>query len=343
MPMQAAFCPGSGRLELREVPAPRPAAGEVVLRVRACGICGSDLHWFTGGSRPPSVCPGHEIAGEVVACGAAVAGVAVGERVTAEPMATCGACRWCRAGMPQLCRTLQVAGMHRPGGLAELVALPAAMLYPLPAELDWAVAALSEPTAVAVHATRLAGVGAGQRVLILGAGAIGLLAVVAARAAGAADVWITARHPHQAAAARRLGATRVFATTAAADDERRALARDHDVDAVLETVGGVAETLADAVHCVRPGGTVILLGVFTAPPSLPATTLLMKEVRLIGSMMYDRSGPRADFATAIDLLVAHRDAIAPLVTHRVALAGVQQAFETAADKRSGAIKVSVLV
>ena len=90
------------------------------------------------------------------------------------------------------------------------------------------MAALSEPTAVAVHATRLAAVGADQRVLILGAGAIGLLAVVAARAAGAADVWITARHPHQAAAARRLGATRVFATTADADDERRALARDHE-------------------------------------------------------------------------------------------------------------------
>jgi L-iditol 2-dehydrogenase len=242
---------------LREVPAPRPAAGEVVLRVRACGICGSDLHWFTGGSRPPSVCPGHEIAGEVVACGAAVADVAVGERVTPKPMATCGACRWCSAGTPQLCRTLQVAGMHRPGGLAELVALPAAMLYPLPRPSSTDRGRLSEPTAVAVHATRLAGVGAGQRRADSRRRRIGLLAVVAARAAGAADVWITARHPHQAAAARRLGATRVFATTADADDERRALARDHDVDAVLETVGGVAETLADAVHCVRPGGTVI--------------------------------------------------------------------------------------
>jgi 2-desacetyl-2-hydroxyethyl bacteriochlorophyllide A dehydrogenase len=340
--MQAAFSSGSRRLTVRSVPEPAPAADEVVLCVRACGICGSDLHWFAGGAPPPAVCPGHEIAGEVVGCGAAVTAVAAGMRVTAEPMATCGACRWCRAGTPQLCRGLRIAGMHRPGGFAELVALPAAMLHPLPADLDWAVAALSEPMAVAVHATRLAGIGAGQRVLVLGAGAIGLLAVVAARAAGAADVWVTARHPHQQSAARRLGATRVFGTDARAGADRRALARDHDIDAVLETVGGVADTLADAVHCVRPGGTVIVLGVFTAPPPLPATSLLVKEVRLIGSMMYDRSGPRPDFATATDLLVAHRDAVAPLVTHRYALADVQQAFETAADKHTGAIKVSVL-
>ena len=312
-----------------------------MLRVRACGICGSDLHWFTGGARPPAVCPGHEIAGEVVGLGSAVTGVALGARVTAEPMATCGHCRWCRAGTPQLCRQLRVAGMHRPGGFAELIALPAAMLYPLPPALDWPLAALSEPMAVAVHATRLAALGAGQRVLILGAGAIGLLAVVAARAVGA-EVWITARHPHQAAAAQRLGATRVFATDATGADERRALTTAHDVDAVLETVGGTADTLADAVHAVRPGGTVILLGVFTAPPPLPATTLLMKEVRLIGSMMYDRTAPRPDFATAIDLLATRRTDLAPLVTHQFALTDIQHAFDTAADKRSGAIKVSVL-
>lgn len=340
--MQAAFCPAPGRLELRDVAPPDPVAGEVVLRVCACGICGSDLHWFTGGSRPPAVCPGHEIAGEVVACGAGVTGIVEGARVTAEPMATCGRCRWCRAGTPQLCRRLRVAGMHRPGGFAERIALPAAMLHPLPAELDWPIAALSEPMAVAVHAARLAAIGAGQRVLILGAGAIGLLCVVAARAAGAAEVWITARHPHQAAAAQRLGATRVFATDAAADEARRALSREQDVDAVLETVGGVADTLADALHCVRPGGTVVMLGVFTAPPPLPATTLLMKEVRLVGSVMYDRAAPRSDFAAAIDLLAAGRDAIAPLVTHQFSLTDVQPAFETAADKRSGAIKVSVL-
>jgi 2-desacetyl-2-hydroxyethyl bacteriochlorophyllide A dehydrogenase len=339
--MQAAFCPAPGRLELRHVAPPDPAAGEVVLRVRACGICGSDLHWFAGGARPPAVCPGHELAGEVVACGAGVSAAAAGARVTAEPMATCGRCRWCRGGQMQLCRQLAIAGMHRPGGFAEHIALPAAMLHPLPDALDWPLAAMSEPTAVAVHAVRLAAIGAGQRVLILGAGAIGILAVAAARAAGA-EVWITARHAHQAAAAQRLGAARVFATDAAATAERQALCEAQDVDAVLETVGGVADTLGDAVRCVRPGGTVVMLGVFTAPPPLPATRLLMKEVRLVGAMMYDRTGPRSDFATAIALLAARCAELAPLVTHTFPLAAIQDAFATAADKRSGAIKVSVL-
>ena len=124
--------------------------------------------------------------------------------------------------------------------------------------------------------------------------------------------------------------------------QRLPLRRGIGVGTVLETVGGVADTLTDAVRCVRPGGTVVMLGVFTAPPPLPATRLLMKEVRLVGSMMYDRTGPRSDFATAIDLLQAQRAAVAPLVTHTYPLAAVQEAFATAADKRSGAVKVSVL-
>jgi 2-desacetyl-2-hydroxyethyl bacteriochlorophyllide A dehydrogenase len=339
--MRAAFCPSARRVELREVAAPAPGPGEAIIRVRACGICGSDLHWFSGQAQPPRVCPGHEMAGEVAALGAGVTAVREGQRVAVEPMVVCGVCRYCRAATPQLCVHLRIHGIHLAGGLAERVTVPASALFAVPDGLDWSLAALAEPLAVGVHAVRLAGIEAGQRVLVLGAGSVGLLAVLAARAAGAAEVWITARYPHQADMARQLGATRVFATTPAADAERAGLAGEQAVDAVIETVGGTADTIADALRCVRPAGIVVVLGVFTASPPLPATTLVIKEARLVGSMMYDRRGARVDFAAAIDLLAAAPERVAPLVTHRVALADVQQAFELAADKQSGAIKVTV--
>lgn len=339
--MRAAFCSAARVIELRDVPSPEPAAGDVVVRLRACGICGSDLHWFSGHARPPRVCPGHEMAGEIAALGRQVEGWHEGDRVAIEPMRVCGVCRYCRAQTPQLCVSLRIFGMHIDGGFAEEIAVPATALFAVPAQLDWPVAALAEPLAVAVHAARLAAIAAGHCVLVLGAGAIGLLSVLAARAAGASEVWIAARYAHQAAQARGLGATRVFETTAGADAERAALAAERGVDVVIETVGGDADTLADAVRCVRPAGTVAVLGVFNASPALPATTLLVKEARLVGSMMYDRRGTRVDFATAIDMLAAAAPRVAPLITQRFALTDVQRAFETAADKRSGAVKVCI--
>lgn len=338
--MRAAFCPGPGRVAVRDAPEPRPRDDEVVLQVRACGLCGSDLHWFTGAVAPPRVCPGHEMAGEIAALGAGVTGLRLGDRVTVEPLAVCGGCPECRGGRPQLCARRRILGLQRDGGLAERVAVPARAVFPVPAQMDWATAALAEPLAVGVHAVRLAAVAPGQRVLILGAGAVGLLAVLAARAAGA-EVWVSARHPHQAALAARLGAARVLAATPAAEAERAALAAAEPVDVVLETVGGTATTLAEAVASVRPGGTVVVLGVFTAAPSLPALAVLTKEVRLLGSMMYDRRGTPVDFAAAIALLAADAQAAGALVTHRLPLDAVQRAFDVAADRRAGAVKVAV--
>jgi L-iditol 2-dehydrogenase len=339
--MRAAFCPSAGIVELRDVPQPEPGAGEVVVRVRACGVCGSDLHWYLGALPAPRVCPGHEIAGEVAACGRDVRGVSEGDRVAVEPMVVCRECEYCRTGMPQRCPHLRIIGLQRDGGFADAVRVPAYGLFRLPAALDWTVGALAEPTAVCVHAMRLGGVGLGSRVLVLGAGTIGLLAVLTARAAGAADVVISARHPHQAAMARRLGANRVFAASDEGAVKRAAYVADHPVDVVIETIGGNADTIAEGVLAVRPGGAVVVLGVFAALPSLPALPLIVKEVRVVGAMLYDRSGRRADFDVALDLLERSGD-VHDLITHRIGLDVVQTAFATAADKRNGAIKVTVV-
>jgi len=338
--MRAAHCSGPGRIDLRETAQPTPAAGEVIVKVRNCGVCGSDLHWYHGGFPPPAVCPGHEISGEVVELGAEVRGVKPGDRVAVEPLVVCGECHACRTGDLQLCRKLRILGTMVDGGFAEYVRTPASALFHLPAALDWELGAMTEPLAVCVHAVQLANVRLGDRTLILGAGTIGLLSVVAARSAGAGEVLITARHPHQHAAAVALGA-RAFATTDDGEAELSEYARRHPIDAVIETVGGSTDTVNEAVQLVRAGGTISVLGVFMAPLSLNGLLLIMKEVRIVGSLTYSRAGHRADFDVALDLLVSQCDRLQPLITHRYPLDQIGEAFATAADKKSGAIKVTI--
>lgn len=336
--MRAAYCTQPGAFELRDIEQPTAGPGEVVIRVRSCGICGSDLHFFHGDFPPPSVCPGHEISGEVVDVGAS-SHVRPGDRVAIEPLVVCRECSYCRTGDYQLCEKFRLAGTTVDGGFAEYLRVPSYALFPLPANVDFEVGALTEPLAVAVHAVRLANVRLGHRVVVLGAGTIGLLTVAAARASGAADVWITARHPQQCASAEALGATRVFmgdAAGALAD-----LARQRPVDAVIETVGGTAETINQALMLVRPGGWVAVLGVFTGRPSLNALLLLVKEIRIVGSLTYGRPGPRADFDVALQLLSDHPERFRQLITHRFPLAEITRGFETAGDKRSGSIKVAI--
>src|SRR5881628_3463245 len=165
--MRAAFCRGVGRLVVEDVPRPTPAPGEVVVRVRNCGICGSDLHWYHDQMMIPSVCPGHEIAGEVAEVGAGVTALRPGDPVALEGIASCGGCRYCLAGDYQRCLAIGFVGLTIPGGFAEYVSAPARHCFRVPAGVDLATAALSEPLGVAVHGVRLSGLEIGQRVAVL--------------------------------------------------------------------------------------------------------------------------------------------------------------------------------
>lgn len=337
--MRAAYCTAAGVLEVRQVADPTPERGQVIVQVRSCGICGSDLHYYAGGEKPPRACPGHEIAGEIVAVGRDTA-ARVGAHVAVEPLVTCGQCSACRTGDYQLCVRLRIIGHSVDGGFADFVRAPASATFELPENVDVEVGALTEPLAVAVHALRLLMPTPGDRHLILGSGTIGLMSVAAAAAAGAGEIWITARHPQQEAAALRLGATRVF-RGAQAEAELREAAQAQPIDAVIETVGGTANTLEQAIHLVRAGGSVAVLGIFSESPRLDALLLVVREVRLIGSMTYGRSGARADFDRALAILARDPERFRALITHRVGLAEIGSGFAQAADKRSGAIKVAV--
>jgi L-iditol 2-dehydrogenase len=340
--MRAAIWDAGGALRAAELPRPDPGPGEVRVRVRACGICGSDLHLRSAGFVREGLAPGHEFAGVVDALGPGVEHLAPGAAVAVEPLRSCGHCDECRRGLHALCASVQLLGVHDSGGFAEYAVVPAERVFPVPSDLDPRVAALAEPTAVVVRGLRRGGFVAGSRVLVLGAGSLGLLAVLAARALGAGEVWASARHEAQARLARELGAQRVLGEGEATPAELGRATRRAPVDLVLETVGGRADTLNAAAAAVRRGGAVAVLGMFLAPVSLDTLPLLLKEATLAWSYCYGRTAEPCEFATATRILADERERAARLTTHAVPLAEAERAFALAADRKGGAVKVSVI-
>ena len=332
--MRRAIWTNEGIEVVEEEPGPLEP-GWVRLQVEACGICGSDLHFFHGQVRKPlGTSPGHELAGTVVDGPAGLADV----RYAVSPNVTCGgSCAFCQSGRTHLCgKGGPGIGLGRHGGLAELVDAPLINLAPVPDGVDPVTASLTEPLAVTVHGVGLADVRPDDRVMVLGAGTIGLCAALVARDR-AADVAITARHPHQRAAAERLGVTVL--------DEADAVAwgKEHRPEVVIESVGGVADTLTDAIRVVGRGGRIVLLGSFSEPKALELQRLMMKEVALLGSFCYGGGGREPEFATAARLTGRWSSELAALTTHQYDLDDVTPAFTTAADKSTGAIKVTLTV
>jgi threonine dehydrogenase-like Zn-dependent dehydrogenase len=307
--------------------------GWVRLRVEACGICGSDLHFWHGDlPRPVGSTPGHELAGTVVDGPPGLPDV----RYAVSPNVTCGRCTFCRSGRSNLCnRGGPGLGLGRDGGLAELVDAPVDNLAAVPDGVDPVTASITEPLAVTVRGMGLARVEPDSRVLVLGAGAIGLCAALVARDR-ATEVAISARHPHQRAAAERLGVTVL--------DEGEAVAwgKANRPEIVVESVGGSATTISDAVRVVARGGRIVVLGTFSEPMAVDLQRLMMKEVALVGSFCYGAGDRESEFATAARLTGRWRDELGALTTHQVPLANVTTAFATAADKGTGAIKVTLI-
>ncbi len=329
-----ARAPEAGRIEIVEAERRDPGSEEIRVAVERCGICGSDLHFFHGHQPVPPHCPGHEISGIVEATGSAARGIKEGDRVAIEPLVRCGTCRHCKAGNYHLCPTLQIHGLMLPGGMATSVVVPDYAAHQLPAGLSAEVGALVEPLAVTVHALRLAGAGRETPVLILGAGSVGLLAVVAARHLEAPFIAITGRHPHQRDLAAALGADQVL-------DPGEVFSIREAPRAVIETVGGNAQTVSDAVQVIDRGGTVAVVGLFDATPEFSPLFMLIKEVRLVGSMIYNAPGGKSDFEVALDIAAEREADLRRLVTHTLPLVEAQRAFETAADKSTGAVKVLI--
>ena len=343
--MRAAVQTGIHRIEVRDVPDVTAVAGTALVRVHACGICGSDLHPYRERDEPQALPDGHEIAGEVASLPEDYVGPArVGDLVAVEPIGAgvaCGRCSFCQAGQFFHCPERRGAP-NWGGGFAEAIIRRPAGLFPLPPGMTAEQGALVEPLAVGVHAIRWARMPAGASVAIIGAGTIGLMTLLAARALGAGDVHILARHDHQAALAEQLGATTVVRSGSdAAIEQTRDLTAGRGADLVVETVGGHGATVDLAWELARAQGTVAVLGIF--PERVPVNLLrpVMREVWCAFPICYGVIDGRHDFAVAIDLIASGRASVERLVTHRFPLEQAPDAFRVAADKATGSLKVHV--
>ncbi len=333
--MKAAVWNAKGSIEVVDRALPALEPGWVRLEVASCGICGSDLHDYRRRAGVTGRIPGHEVAGYVSDVGEPT--LPAGTLAALEPIESCGHCLCCRSGHYNRCAAVELFGIDRSGGFAQYVDVPAERLHPLSAHLDVGVAALAEPLAVAVRAVRLARMDLGARVAVLGGGTIGLLSVAAARTAGAGSIHVSARHPHQAETARALGADEAFSNI----DAMHAAAGERAYDVVLETVGGHAPTIREAVRVADAGGVIVMVGVFDDETPLPAPEFLGKELTLVGSNCYALDADRSDFALAAAMLGSMRDELATLLTHRFRLDEIRRGFDTAMDKSTGAIKVQI--
>ncbi|MGQ9681763.1 MAG: zinc-dependent alcohol dehydrogenase family protein [Anaerolineae bacterium] len=308
--------PGVVGVEEREVGVPGP--GQVLVRVHACGVCGTDRHIYHGEfPATEGVVLGHEYAGEVVAVGEGVTDLQPGMRVAVDPNIVCGRCRTCRAGKVHLCENLTALGVNYDGGLAEFSLAPRNQLYPFGGGLDWAEAAMAEPLACCLHGSDLAGIQPGMSVLVIGGGAIGLLHVQLARLSGAARVTVSDPLPARRELALSLGADAVLDPCGLSAEQMPA-ALDGGADVVIEAVGSPA-TAALSVQAAAAGGTVIWFGV--AAPAAQAALLphdvYRREITIRGSFVNPFTHSRA-----LALLESGRVQVAPLISRRVPLGDV---------------------
>ena len=319
-------------LVLRDDVEPGPLEpGWVRLRVGACGICGSDLHRYKGPPRPGTSVPGHELTGSVMQASTPLPDTLY----AVEPWISCGHCDFCRAGKVQHCREGRLVGVQVPGGLADFIDAPEKNLYAVDPSLSALQGSLTEPVAVCVRAVHLARLQMDSRVLVLGAGSLGLISGLLVRDT-AAQTAVSFRYPHQAEAARELGLDTV------PEAEVLAWARENEPDVVIETVGGSANTLEQAVAAAKPGGRIVVLGLFSIAPALDMRALVHKELQITGSKVFGMSEWGPEFGASAKLLPRYRDEIDLLQTHQFALDDIAEAFACAADKHSQAIKVTLL-
>jgi L-iditol 2-dehydrogenase len=309
------------RLELVRMPVPEPGPEDVLVRVRACGICGSDVHGLDGstGRRIPPLVMGHEAAGEIARTGAEVRDLCVGERVTFDSTIYCGRCFYCARGERNLCENREVLGVSpgpysRHGAFAEYVVVPSRIVYRLPDNLSFEQAAMIEAVSVAVHAVSLTPAGPGDTAVVVGSGMIGLLAIQALRHAGCARVIAVDPDAARLELARRLGAANALNPgTGDAVAAIREMTEGRGADVAIECVGA-GEPVRTAIACLRQGGAATLVGNLEPAVEIPLQNVVTGQLRLQGSCASSGEYPEcieliSSGAVRVDPLIS---AVAPL-------------------------------
>lgn len=341
--MRALVFRGPDDLSLQEYPDPTPGPGDVLLRVSATGICGSDVHGFTGenGRRHPGQIMGHETVGRIVAVGPdvdAAFGLRPGLTATVNPVIGCGDCSTCAAGQEQLCARRRVIGVDPTlhSAFAELMIVPAANVVLLPADLPEEYGALVEPLAVGYHATVRGGVGPRDTVLVIGGGPIGQACALAARRRGATRIVVSEPSDSRRALLGRLGFATIDPTSGSVPER----VREHlgePADVVIDAVG-TAGTLGDALTASANGARIVLVGMNSPQLNLSAYEVSTHERTIVGSFCY----PSAEFRATADWVASNPPGLDQLIEDRVPLAAGPEAFARLASGRLDASKVLVL-
>lgn len=339
--MKALVLSAYKQLELEDLPVPQPADDELLIRIKACGICGSDVHGFDGstGRRIPPIVMGHEAAGVVEAVGSKVANFKTADRVTFDSTVYCGDCFYCKRGQINLCDNREVIGVSTPlfrrmGAFAEYVTVPARIAYALPDSMPFAHAALIEAASVAIHGASLTPVEPGDTAVVVGAGMIGLLTLQAVRQAGAACVFVIDLDETRLKMARDLGATDTFNSKqqdVIAEIQKRTEGRGADV--ALECVG-ITDAISLAVESVRRGGAVTLVGNVAPKIELALQSVVARQIRLQGSC-----ASSGEYPEVIAMMADGRISVEPLVSAVAPLTEGASWFQRLYNREPGLLKV----
>ncbi len=327
--MKALLLSQYNQLDIADLPAPEPGPDEILVRVAACGICGSDVHGYDGtsGRRIPPIVMGHEAAGIVASTGSGVKNFKAGDRVTFDSTVYCGECEFCRQGEINLCNNRQVVGVscgdyRRAGAFAEYVVVPQRIAYHLPDALEFKEAAMLEAVSVALHAVRVSEMKGGETALVIGAGMIGLLTLQAAKAAGATKVLVADIDRTRLETAKNIGADETLLLSG--NDLVQEILRQtggRGVDLVLEAVGR-QETIAASIASVRKGGTVTLIGNISPEIKIPLQAVVSRQIRLQGSC-----ASSGEYPQAMELLANGKIKVKSLITAVAPLKDGPQWFE----------------
>lgn len=328
-------------LHMRDVAQPEPGPHDVLIKVKACGICGSDVHGYDGstGRRIPPLIMGHEASGVIEAVGDDVRSFKPGNRVTFDSTVSCGQCEFCLRGEVNLCDSRQVLGVscgdyRRNGAFAEYVLVPDHIVYALPDSFPYEKAALIEAVSVAVHAAKITEIQPGSSAVVIGAGMIGLLAVQAFRVFGCSKVIAVDLEEIKLEAARQLGADRTFlGTDPDLIDKLKAATGGQGPDIAVEVVGAQKPILA-AIHSVRRGGTVTLIGNLASNVEIPLQIVVTRQLRLLGSC-----ASAGEYPECIELMVSGAINVDPLISALAPLEEGASWFNRLYEREPGLMKV----
>ena len=337
--MKASRFLGNKTFAVTDLPTPHAGPGELVLRNQVCGVCGTDVHIYHGepGSADvnPPVVLGHEYSGEVVEVGEGVTGFAVGDHVTVDPNIYCGHCAYCQNGKKQLCPSMEAIGVTRDGGFAQYSLLPAAQAFKLEPTVPWEAAAMAEPLACCLHGIDLAGIQVGDKVCVVGGGAIGLLMVQLAKLSGASQIVLSEPNEKRRQVGLQLGANTALDPTRPDAQEAFAQVLDGGANVVIECVGNVP-AVKSAFQFAGKGATVLLFSVpkVDATFDLPLFDVYKKELTIKGSFVNPDTHARA-----VALINSGKVDFGPIITHRFPLDQLPEAI--AMQMSDASIKVVV--